>query len=120
MSKILIFLISLTGLALGACSIAIVWMRLEISNSAKICGRLEDEREMVMREVQELRGQRSWALRPSVLASMVDGRLSMPAQDRTTHVTVAKLNSRSNLHFSNNAEGISQVVSMTTYGRQNR
>ena len=39
------------------------------------CGVLEDEREVLSREVQELRGQRSWALRPSTLASMVEGDL---------------------------------------------
>ena len=73
MKKVSIIFLSFLGLALASTAIAIVWIRLQISDSAKICGRLEDEREVVMREVQELRGQRSWALRPSVLASMVSG-----------------------------------------------
>ena len=120
MKKVSIIFLSFLGLALASTAIAIVWIRLQISDSAKICGRLEDEREVVMREVQELRGQRSWALRPSVLASMVSGRLSMPTQNRTTHVSAKELASRSDLHFSNHSNGMSQVVSMSSYGRHKR
>ena len=36
----------------GVGSISIVWLRMEISDTAKICGRMEDEREMVAREFE--------------------------------------------------------------------
>ena len=62
-------------------------MRLGISDIAAECGVLEDEREVLLREVQELRGQRSWSMRPSVLASMVEGRLKMGVPERTIHVS---------------------------------
>ena len=48
----------------------------------------------VVREVQELRGQRSWALRPSTLASMVEGRLSMPGPRQTYHVSESDMKKR--------------------------
>jgi len=54
---------------------------------AKECGDLEDELEIVAREVHELRAQRSRAMRPSSLASMVHGRLSMPSARLTFHVS---------------------------------
>ena len=79
---------------LGSGGLAIVWMRVEISSVAKRCGQLEDEREVVSREVQELRGQKSRSLRPSTLASMVAGRLSMPAPEKTFYVSSADMNRR--------------------------
>ena len=45
MKKVSIIFLSFLGLALASTAIAIVWIRLQISDSAKICGRLEDERE---------------------------------------------------------------------------
>ena len=60
---------------------------MEISSVAKHCRDLEDEREIVSREVQDLRGQKSRSLRPSTLASMVAGRLSMPSASQTIHVS---------------------------------
>ena len=77
MSKTAITLVVLMTIFGGACAIGIVWLRMDISDVAAKCGVLEDEREVLSREVQELRGQRSWALRPSTLASMVEGRLAM-------------------------------------------
>lgn len=78
----------------GVGSISIVWLRMEISETAKICGRMEDEREMVARELRELRGQRSKMMRPAMLASMVSGRLSMPPSSRTVHVTGREMAAR--------------------------
>ena len=60
---------------------------MEISSIARECGELEDELEIVAREVHELRAQYSRAMRPSSLASMVDGRLSMPKARMTFHVS---------------------------------
>jgi len=77
----------LATLFFGSGSLAIVWMRMEISSVAKHCRDLEDEREIVSREVQDLRGQKSRSLRPSTLASMVAGRLSMPSASQTIHVS---------------------------------
>ena len=71
----------------GAGAISIVWLRMEISETAKNCGALEDSREMIARELQELRGQRASVMRPSVLASLVSGRLSLPKSEKTVHVT---------------------------------
>ena len=64
-----------------------VWLSMEISSIARECGELEDELEIVAREVHELRAQYSRAMRPSSLASMVDGRLSMPKAQMTFHVS---------------------------------
>lgn len=87
MSKTSIILVVLLTIFGGACAIGIVWLRMDISDVAARCGILEDEREVLSREVQELRGQRSWVLRPSTLASMVEGRLSMPGPKQTYHVS---------------------------------
>ena len=54
---------------LGVGALAIVWMRMEISKVAKHCRNLEDRREIVSREVQDLRGEKSRSLRPSTLAA---------------------------------------------------
>lgn len=78
----------------GGGAISIVWLRMEISATAKNCSRMEDEREMVARELRELRGQRSKLMRPSMLASMVSGRLSMPASAKTIHVSSREMISR--------------------------
>ena len=78
----------------GAGAISIVWLRMEISTVAKQCGKLEDEREIVSREVQELRGQKSRSLRPSTLASMVSGRLSMLPDSRTIYVSAPDMSAR--------------------------
>jgi hypothetical protein len=78
----------------GGGALAIVWMRVEISSVAKRCGELEDEREIVSREFHELRGQKSRSLRPSTLAAMVSGRLSMPTSSRTIYVSSADMNRR--------------------------
>ena len=78
----------------GAGALSIVWLRMEISTVAKQCGKLEDEREIVSREVQELRGQKSRSLRPSTLASMVSGRLSMLPDSRTIYVSAPDMSAR--------------------------
>ena len=78
----------------GAGALGIVWLRMEISTVAKQCGKLEDEREIVSREVQELRGQKSRSLRPSTLASMVSGRLSMLPDSRTIYVSAPDMSAR--------------------------
>ena len=94
MSKATISLVVLITIFGGACAIGIVWLRMDISEVAARCGVLEDEREVLSREVQELRGQRSWALRPSTLASMVEGRLSMPGPRQTYHVSESDMKKR--------------------------
>ena len=94
MSKTAISLVVLLTIFGGACAIGIVWLRMDISEVAARCGVLEDEREVLSREVQELRGQRSWALRPSTLASMVEGRLSMPGPRQTYHVSESDMKKR--------------------------
>ena len=80
----------------GAGSLGLVWMRMKASSIAKECGELEDELEIVAREVHELRAQRSRAMRPSNLASMVAGRLKMPDQKLTFHVTKVDLERKLN------------------------
>ena len=72
---------------LGVGALGIVWMRMEISKVAKHCRNLEDRREIVSREVQDLRGEKSRSLKPSTLAAMVSGRLSMPTASQTIHVS---------------------------------
>ena len=94
MSKAAISLVVLITIFGGTCAIGIVWLRMDISEVAARCGVLEDEREVLSREVQELRGQRSWALRPSTLASMVEGRLSMPGPRQTYHVSESDMKKR--------------------------
>ena len=55
MSKTAISLVVLLTIFGGACAIGIVWLRMDISDVAARCGVLEDEREVLSREVQELR-----------------------------------------------------------------
>jgi hypothetical protein len=78
----------------GGGALSIVWLRMEISSVAKNCGQLEGGMEIVGREVYELRGQRSKSLRPSSLAVMVAGRLSMPHGGSTYHVSGSDMNNR--------------------------
>ncbi len=78
----------------GGGALTIVWLRMEISEVAKNCGKLEGEMEIVGREVYELRGQKSKSLRPSSLAIMVMDRLEMPAASRTHHISKKDLENR--------------------------
>lgn len=78
----------------GGGALGIVWMRMEISKVAKHCRELEDRREIVSREVQDLRGEKSRSLRPSTLAAMVSGRLFMPTARQTMHVSEADMQRR--------------------------
>ena len=93
-NKYLLFI----GLALlmffGGGALSIVWLRMEITTVAKSCGQLEGEMEIVGREVYELRGQRAKSLRPSSLAVMVAGRLSMPKSGNTYHISSSDMSSR--------------------------
>jgi len=77
----------------GGGAISIVWLRMEISATAKKCGNLEDQREMVARELHELRGQKSTMLRPSVLAQFVAGRLTVPKASKTVHISEREIES---------------------------
>ena len=113
MSKTAISLVVLLTIFGGACAIGIVWLRMDISDVAARCGVLEDEREVLSREVQELRGQRSWVLRPSTLASMVEGRLSMPGARETYHVSESDMRKKLGVYQR------SQVVALTNGGRGN-
>ena len=94
MSNRTIIVVLLIISVFGAGSIGLVWMRMEISAVAKDCGELEDELEIVAREVHELRAQYSRAMRPSSLASMVTGRLKMPKAQLTFHVSEADMERR--------------------------
>jgi hypothetical protein len=78
----------------GGGALSIVWLRMEISTVAKNCGQLEGEMEIVGREVNQLRGQRSKSLRPSSLAIMIEGRLSMPIAQNTFHISNLDMNDR--------------------------
>ena len=75
----------------GGGALSIVWLRMEISAVAKNCGQLEGQMEIVGREVNQLRGQKSKSLRPSSLAVMVEGRLSMPVARKTFHISESDL-----------------------------
>jgi hypothetical protein len=88
-SRFPLVLILMIAFVFGVGSLGIVWMRMEISKVAKHCRELEDRREVVSREVQDLRGEKSRSLRPSTLAAMVSGRLSMPTARQTIHVSQA-------------------------------
>ena len=79
--------IILTVSLFGSGAISIVWLRMEISATAKNCGNLEDQREMVARELRELRGMKSRMMRPSMIANLVAGRLTVPSPQRTVHVS---------------------------------
>ncbi len=92
-NRSIILILSLISV-LGAGSIGLVWLRMEISTVAKECGDLEDELEIIAREVHELRAQKSRAMRPSSLASMVYGRLSMPNSRLTFHVSADDIRRR--------------------------
>ena len=91
----------------GSGAISIVWLRMEISATAKNCGKLEDQREMVARELRELRGKKSRLLRPSMIAKLVEGRLSVPTTHKTVHVTEREINSYQKYEIarSNNSRG---------------
>lgn len=90
-------LISLVGLTLivffGLGSISIVWLRMEISSVAKNCGKIEGKMEVVARNLHELRAERSKSLRPSTLAVMVEGRLAMPKDGNTFHISRNEMDS---------------------------
>ena len=88
------FLGALFLLFFGGGALAIVWLRMEITSVAKNCGQLEGEMEIVGREVNQLRGQRSNSLRPASLAIMVEGRLSMPIAKNTFHISKLDMNDR--------------------------
>ena len=74
-------------LLVGLFSLGVVWFRMEISEVAKLCGKLEDERERVNRRLRDLRGQRSAVMRPTRLAHMVAGRLEKPPPAKQFYVT---------------------------------
>lgn len=78
----------------GGGALSIVWLRMDISTVAKNCGQLEGQMEIVGREVNQLRGQKSKSLRPSSLAVMVEGRLAMPMAKNTFHVSKIDMSTR--------------------------
>jgi hypothetical protein len=87
--------LSLLSLAVfGFCSLGIVWLRMEISENASTCGLLEDEREKVNRRLRGLRGQRSASMRPTRLAALVKGRLSMPPVSNQFYITKGEMERR--------------------------
>ncbi len=93
MNRVWWMFVILTVSLFGSGAISIVWLRMEISATAKNCGKLEDQREMVARELQELRGKKSRMMRPSMIAQLVEGRLTVPSPKRTVHVTSREMNS---------------------------
>ena len=87
--------VSLFTLAVfGLFSLGIVWLRMEISENASTCGLLEDEREKVNRSLRALRGQRSASMRPTRLAALVKGRLSMPGVSSQFYITEGEMKKR--------------------------
>ena len=87
--------VSLFTLAVfGSFSLGIVWLRMEISENASTCGLLEDEREKVNRRLRALRGQRSASMRPTRLAALVKGRLSMPPVSSQFYITEGEMKRR--------------------------
>ena len=78
----------------GFFSLGIVWLRMEISENASTCGLLEDEREKVNRRLRALRGQRSASMRPTRLAALGKGRLSMPTVSNQFYITKADMEKR--------------------------
>jgi hypothetical protein len=93
-SRFPLYLTLACAMMFGFGALGIVWMRMEISKVAKHCRELEDRREIVSREVQDLRGEKSRSLRPSTLAAMVSGRLFMPTARQTMHVSEADMQRR--------------------------
>ena len=87
---------------IGSGAISIVWLRMEISATAKNCGKLEDQREMVARELRELRGKKSAMMRPSTIAQLVEGRLRVPSPQKTIHVTHRDMSSYMNSRIARN------------------
>ena len=87
--------VSLFTLAVfGLFSLRIVWLRMEISENASTCGLLEDEREKVNRRLRALRGQRSASMRPTRLAALVKGRLSIPGASSQFYITEGEMEKR--------------------------
>ena len=87
--------VSLFTLAVfGLFSLGIVWLRMEISENASTCGLLEDEREKVNRRLRALRGQKSASMRPTRLAALVKGRLSMPRVSDQFYITEGEMKKR--------------------------
>ena len=87
--------VSLFTLAVfGFFSLGIVWLRMEISENASTCGLLEDEREKVNRRLRALRGQRSASMRPTRLAALVKGRLSMPLVSNQFYISAGEMKKR--------------------------
>tara|TARA_E500000331_G_scaffold312345_1_gene320264 strand:- start:17 stop:391 length:375 start_codon:yes stop_codon:yes gene_type:complete len=87
--------VSLFTLAVfGVFSLGIVSLRMEISENASTCGLLEDEREKVNRRLRALRGQRSASMRPTRLAALVKGRLSMPGVSSQFYITEGEMEKR--------------------------
>ena len=78
----------------GVFSLGIVLLRMEISENASTCGLLEDEREKVNRRLRALRGQRSASMRPTRLAALVKGRLSMPEVSSQFYITEGEMEKR--------------------------
>ncbi len=78
----------------GIFSLGIVWLRMEISENASTCGLLEDEREKVSRRLRALRGQKSASMRPTRLAALVKGRLSMPGASSQFYITEVEMKKR--------------------------
>ena len=90
-NRIMLVFGSIILVLFGGGALSIVWLRMEISEVAKNCGKLEGEMEIVSREVYELRGQKSKSLRPSNLAVMVKDRLIMPSAGQTYYVSESDL-----------------------------
>ena len=96
--------VSLFTLAVfGVFSLGIVWLRMEISENASTCGLLEDEREKVNRRLRALRGQKSASMRPTRLAALVKGRLSMPGVSSQFYITEGEMKKRLSSDDSSNA-----------------
>ena len=95
--------VSLVTLAVfGVFSLGIVWLRMEISENASTCGLLEDEREKVNRRLRALRGQKAASMRPTRLAALVKGRLSMPGVSSQFYITEGEMKKRLSSDYPSN------------------
>ena len=94
MSKAAISLVVLITIFGGACAIGIVWLRMDISEVAARCGVLRTRGKCCHVKYRNCGGSVPGLLRPSTLASMVEGRLSMPGPRQTYHVSESDMKKR--------------------------
>ena len=106
-----------TLLLSGLGALGIVWLRMEISEVAAVCGQLEDDRERVNRRLRDLRGQRSAAMRPTKIAQLVQGRLEMPPPSRQLYVTPEDFRTRLAEEDSTRVSSLGREILVRNFGQ---